>query len=131
MKTLIVEDDFASRLLLQEILQGYGATHIAVNGLEAVEAARTALDAGEPYDLICLDIMMPQMGGQEALRKIRELEDARGIFSTDGAKILMATAMGDWKNVDAAFGGLCDDYLVKPIRKDKLLAALRKAGLVK
>ena len=59
MKTLIVEDDFTSRLLLQEFLKAYGPCHIAGNGGKAIEAVSLALDAQEPYDLICLDIMMP------------------------------------------------------------------------
>ena len=78
MKTLIVEDDFTSRLLLQEILKIYGPVHIAVNGKEAVDAVHLALELGEPYELICLDIMMPEMNGQESLGKIREMEEARG-----------------------------------------------------
>ena len=92
MKTLIVEDDFTSRLLLQELLKSYGPSHIAVNGEEAVEAVNTALEAGEHYDLICLDIMMPKMDGHEALRIFRDQEEARGIRSSEGAKILMTSA---------------------------------------
>ncbi len=130
MKTLIVEDDFTSRLLLQELLKGYGPSHVAVNGKEAVEAVRAALEANEPYDLICLDIMMPEMDGQEALREIRALEDARGITSSYGAKIIMTTALGDLKNVSAAYGSLCDAYLVKPIEKVKLREELNKLELV-
>ena len=68
MKTLIVEDDFTSRLLLQEILKRYGAVHIAVNGREAVDAVRAAAESDESYDLICLDIMMPEMDGYQALK---------------------------------------------------------------
>jgi two-component system, chemotaxis family, chemotaxis protein CheY len=131
MKTLIVEDDFTSRLLLQELLKSYGPSHIAVNGKEAVEAVRAALEANEPYDLICLDIMMPEMDGQEALRQIREQEEARGIPSTHGAKIVMITALSDIKNVIAAYKSLCDAYLAKPIQKAKLLEELRKLGLIK
>jgi len=130
MKTLIVEDDFTSRLLLQELLKGYGPSHVAVNGKEAVEATRLALEAGEPYDLICLDIMMPEMDGQQALRNIRAQEEARGIISSNGAKIVMTTALGDLKNVSAAYSGLCDGYLTKPIQKAKLLEELRKLGLM-
>ena len=52
MKTLIVEDDFTSRLLLQTFLSRYGECHLAVNGKEAVEAFRMALDNGSPYNLI-------------------------------------------------------------------------------
>ena len=129
MKTLIVEDDFTSRLLLQELLKSYGPCHIAVNGKEAVEATADALE-DEPYDLICLDIMMPEMDGQEALRRIREQEGARGTLSSHGAKIVMTTALGDIKNVMAAYQSLCDGYLTKPIQKAKLLEELRKLELI-
>jgi two-component system chemotaxis response regulator CheY len=130
MKTLIVEDDFTSRLLLQEILKSYGPSHIAVNGKEAVEAAHLARKTGAPYDLICLDIMMPEMDGQEALRQIREQEESMGIWSTEGAKIVMTTALSDFGNLRAAYMSLCDAYLEKPIQKAKLLEALRKLKLI-
>ena len=130
MKTLIVEDDFTSRLLLQELVKSYGTSHIAVNGKEAVEAVRQAMEDGKPYDLICMDIMMPEMDGQEALRKIRAQEEASGILSTKGVKIVMTTALGDPKNVIAAFGNLCDAYLTKPVQKAKLLEELRKLKLI-
>jgi two-component system chemotaxis response regulator CheY len=131
MKTLIVEDDFTSRLLLQELLKSYGPSHVAVNGKEAVEAVRLALVASEPYDLICLDIMMPVMDGQAALKQIRALEEAKGIWSTQGAKIVMTTALSDMKNANTAFSSLCDGYLVKPIDKTKLLETLRQLTLLK
>lgn len=130
MKTLIVEDDFTSRLLLQELLKSYGPSHIAVNGKEAIAATKAALETGEHYDLICLDIMMPEMDGQEALRQIRDQESARGIFSQNGAKIIMTTAADDMKNVGIAFHSLCDAYLTKPIIKAKLIEELRKLNLI-
>jgi two-component system chemotaxis response regulator CheY len=130
MKTLIVEDDFTSRLILQEFLKSYGPSHIAVNGKEAVDAVGLALDAGEPYHLICMDVMMPVMDGQESLRKIREQEKARGILSSDGAKIIMTTALSDLKNLSAAYSSLCDAYLVKPIDRNKLMEELHKLKLV-
>lgn len=130
MKTLIVEDDFTSRLLLLELLGRYGPTHVAVNGREATEAVRLSLLAREPYDLICLDIMMPEKDGQQTLREIRAMETAQGILSSRGAKIVMTTALGNMKNVSQAFYGLCDAYLVKPISKAALLAELAKLKLV-
>ncbi len=63
MKSLIVEDDFSSRLILLELLKSSGPTHVAVNGKEAVDAVRKGLEENEPFDLICLDIMMPEMDG--------------------------------------------------------------------
>jgi two-component system, chemotaxis family, chemotaxis protein CheY len=130
MKTLIVEDDFTSCLLLQKILNIYGPLQIAVNGDEAVNTVRIALENGEPFDLICLDIMMPGMDGHQALREIRALEEKRGIFSTEGAKILMTTALNDIQNKTNAFYHLCDGYLTKPIQKEELLNELRKLALI-
>jgi len=130
MKTLIVEDDFTSRLLLQGILQSYGPCHISVNGREAVEAVGLALSAKEPYNLICLDIMMPEMDGQAALKKIRALEDEASIVASEGAKIIMTTALDDKKNIMSAFREQCDMYLVKPIDKDKLIEDLKSLSLI-
>ncbi|MBU1168231.1 MAG: response regulator [Proteobacteria bacterium] len=130
MKTLIVEDDFTSRLLLQELLKSYGQQHIAVNGEEAVEAVQKALEDDEPYDLICLDIMMPKKNGQQALKEIRAHEEARGIFSSDGSKIIMISALDDMKNLGAAYTNLCDAYLVKPIAKAKFILTLQELDLI-
>jgi two-component system chemotaxis response regulator CheY len=121
LRVLLVEDDFACRLLLQTFLSRYGECHIAVNGREAVDAFRSALDCGQGYDLICMDIMMPEMDGREAVHQVRALEVARGIQSTEGAKIFMTTAVHEFKEVAACFKELCDAYLVKPIDLGKLL----------
>lgn len=130
MKTLIVEDDFTSRLLMQELLKGFGMVNVAVDGQEGVEAVRLALKNGEPFNLICLDIMMPELDGQQTLRVIREMEEDKGILSSDGAKIIMTTALDDMKNKISAFSGLCDGYLSKPIHKEQLLKELRKLELI-
>jgi two-component system chemotaxis response regulator CheY len=130
MKTLIVEDDFTSRLLLQEFLGIYGATHIAVNGREAMEAVRLSLESGAPYDLVCLDIRMPEMDGMEVLRQIRRHEELLSVDSAKASRIIMTTAVEDIKNVFDAYKNLCDGYLTKPIQKAKLLEKLREMKLI-
>jgi two-component system chemotaxis response regulator CheY len=130
MKTLIVEDDFTCRLLLQEILKNYGPAHVAMDGKEAVEAVRVALEAGEPYNLITMDIMMPEMDGQEALHQIRLLEEARGIASIYGARVIMTTTLDDSRNVLASFKSFCDAYVIKPVNKEKLLGYIKGFGLI-
>jgi two-component system chemotaxis response regulator CheY len=130
MKALIVEDDFISRMLLQALLSPYGECHVAVNGREAVHAFRMARAQGEPYDLVCLDIMMPEMDGHEVLRAMRAAEEADGVLIGDGSKIVMTTALQDKGNVFTSFREMCDGYLPKPISKAKLLTHLNSFGLI-
>ncbi|MGA2144722.1 MAG: response regulator [Bryobacteraceae bacterium] len=130
LRCLLVEDDFASRLVLQTFLSRYGECHIAVNGKEAVEAFRFAFDGERGYDLICMDIMMPEMDGREAVRQIRALEVAHGILSTSGAKIVMTTALEDVKEVIRCFQELCDAYLMKPIDLAQLRGHMRAFRLI-
>ncbi len=124
LRLLLVEDDFASRLVLQTFLTRYGECQIAVNGKEAVEAFRLAMERGQKYDLICMDIMMPEMDGREAVRQIRGIEEAHGVISTYGAKIVMTTAVDDVKDVIRCFRELCDAYLIKPIDLTRLLGLM-------
>lgn len=130
MKCLVVEDDFAARRLLKRYLSDYGDCDVAVDGREAVESFRQAMDEKEPYDLICLDIMMPNMDGREALRAIRQIEHEHGIEGLDGVKVIMTTALGDSKNVIGSFREGCEAYIVKPVEKDKLLEEMENLGLI-
>jgi two-component system chemotaxis response regulator CheY len=130
MKTLIVEDDFTSRLVLQKFLSQFGECHIAVNGKEAVEAFRAALDDSRQYDLVCMDLMLPEMDGREAVGRLRALEQERGVLSTSGAKIIMTTAVDDLKTIGRCYQELCDSYLVKPINLAVLLSEIRSHGLI-
>ncbi len=130
MKILIVEDDFTSRKILTTILQPYGQFDIAVNGVEAVEAFRKALYDGQPYDLICLDIMMPEKDGQVVLKEIRKIEIIKEVEGLDRAKIIMTTALSDSASVMDAFRSQCEAYLPKPIAKKQLLDQMRILELI-
>lgn len=91
---------------------------------------KEALSEGQPYDLICLDIMMPQMDGHDALAAIRRIEKEHGINGLDGAKVIMTTALSDSKNIIGAFRKGCEVYIVKPVKKEKLLEEMEKLGLL-
>ena len=130
MRVLIVDDVFSCRKLLVKILSDYGECDVAVNGKEAVEAFTEALDLNTPYHLICLDIMMPEMDGQEVLKKIRQIEQARNIHRREGVKIIMTTALDDAENILSAFRDQCESYIVKPIEKDKLIKNLIDLELI-
>lgn len=128
-KCLIVEDDFAARKLLQIYLSDIAVCFVAVNGYECIEAFREALEDGQYYDLICLDIMMPGMDGRETLKAIRKIENENGIGGLDGVKVVMTTALGDSNNILSSFREGCEAYIVKPIKKEKLLEEIEKLGV--
>jgi two-component system chemotaxis response regulator CheY len=130
MKVLIVEDDFMSRKLMMACLGKHGVCDIAVNGVEAVTAFDRALFENEPYDLITLDIMMPEMNGQEVLQRIRQKEEDFQIHHDNTVKVIMTTALKDSASVMNAFKSQCDAYLVKPIDISALQNKLNVLGLV-
>ena len=130
MKSLIVEDDFTSRLLIQKLLTKYGECHMAVNGREAITAFADAIRSDDPYALVCLDIIMPEMDGHQTLKEIRALEESSGIMIGVGVKIIMTTALGDMNSKIAALNEACDAYLVKPIDGNKMLETLQRFKLV-
>ena len=129
MNILIVEDDFSSRKLLTCFLRNHGTCDVAINGIEAVEAVKRSLEDNNPYDLICLDIMMPEMDGFEALRQIRDFEKSRDLWGSDGVKVIMVTAKSMPRDIISAFNAGCEAYIVKPIDRDALFREIENLGL--
>jgi two-component system, chemotaxis family, chemotaxis protein CheY len=87
------------------------------------------MQLGQRYDLVCLDIMMPGMDGQETLKRLRAIEAELGVAAADRTKVIMTTALEDHENVMSAFSNACDGYVVKPIEKRKFLETLQEIGL--
>ena len=134
MKTLIVDDEIVFRETLRAMLEPYGTCHMVMDGALAVQAFNAALQAGEPFQLVLLDIQMPNMDGQEALLKMRQLERQAhhgALHEAERAIILMQTSMEDPVQLATAFKtGHCNGYLVKPVDQDDLLARLKKYRLI-
>jgi len=129
MRILVVEDDYASRRIMQKYLAVFGDVDVVVDGEEAVEAFKISWQESAPYTVIFLDIMLPKTDGQTALKKIRELEKGYGIKPANGVKVVMTTALGDPRNVvEALHDGAAESYLVKPIERDILIAEMAKMG---
>jgi len=131
MRALIVDDDFYSRNMIHEILRPHAHCDIAVNGEEAIEAFRRGLKADEAYDLICLDLLMPELDGQQALREIRAIEKEFDVIPQNEAKVVVTIMLDDEKEThDAFFLGGATSYLVKPIDEEKLLSECKSLGLL-
>lgn len=129
MRALVAEDEFLGRKVLSVFLNTLFEVDVVVNGLEAVEAFKLAHQEGRPYDLLLMDIMMPEMDGLEALRQIRAMEQEHKIRPP--VRALMTTALDDPKTVIRSFhDGEASGYIVKPVRKDKLFEELKKLGFI-
>jgi two-component system chemotaxis response regulator CheY len=129
MKSLIAEDDATNRKLLYAILSRHGECDIAVDGKEAVTSVRMARQAKQSYDLVCMDLRMPEMDGHEAIREIRKQEASAGVFKP--VKIIVTTAHSDMESISGAIQGGCNAYLVKPVDTAKLRKQLETMGLIK
>ena len=131
MKSLVAEDDQLARLLLQSILSRYGECDIVKNGREAVDKVVAAMETNEPYDLLCLDILMPVLDGNEALVEIRRKEQEAGIQKHELLKVIMVTALEDFHTITQAFDeGYCEAYLTKPVKEEELLEHLHELDLI-
>jgi two-component system chemotaxis response regulator CheY len=125
---LVVDDDAVSRVLLQRLLERRFHVSAVNDGRAAVAAHETALAWGAPFELVCLDIMLPDWDGHRALRELRRLERACLKAPAVGAKVVMVSAMRDSSHVLQAFRDSCDGYLVKPLDAAKLEKTLHQLG---
>ena len=130
MKILIAEDDLVSRKFLSEFLSKYGECDLVVDGLETIDAFLMALRDKDPYQLICLDIMMPKVDGVKTLKALRDLEKQYGITPDKRVKIIMTTALAEAQLVKTAFEYGCEAYAAKPIDTEKLIEVMGKLGLI-
>ncbi len=129
MRALIAEDEFLNRKVLSAFLAPLFEVDVAVTGKEALDAFHLAHEEARPYDIIFMDIMMPEMDGIQALQAIRAAEQEGKVRPQ--VKVLMVTALDDPKTVIRSFhDGEASGYIVKPLRKEKLFEELKKLGFL-
>lgn len=127
MRSLIVDDDDMGRLMLASFLEELGPCDQAENGQQALELIDAAATAASPYNLICLDIIMPIMDGTTTLRGIRERDQQQGRRT----KVFMISACSSPQDIeDAFFEGDCDDYVVKPFQREAVTQMLQRHKLI-
>jgi two-component system chemotaxis response regulator CheY len=130
MKILIAEDDLVSRKFLSKFFSKYGDCDLVVDGMEALDAYLIALKENAPYDLICLDIMMPKVDGVKVLKAIRDYETQKKVPNEKKAKVIMISALADTQYVHNAFEIGCEAYAAKPVDIDKLVSVMKKLDLI-
>ncbi len=126
MRILIAEDDFGTRRIMSKLFGHLGEVNVAVDGLEAISALESAIKEGEPYDLILLDVMMPNMDGHEVLKRIRHLEREQADKLEHRAKVIMTTVCEEREAIIRSFQGKCDGYLIKPVTAEMIMDELER-----
>jgi len=116
LKILLAEDNTSSQKVALQILKrlGYKAD-VAANGIEVLQALER-----QPYDLVFMDIRMPEMNGLEATRIIRQR------WPDNGPKIVAITAYALEGDKEKCIEAGMDDYISKPIRVNELAEVLKK-----
>ena len=125
LSVLVAEDNEINALLMRSLLTRLGHhTVIAIDGAEALESWLAAKSAGTPYDLVLMDVQMPELDGIEATKRIRTLE-----ASEPGRRTPILALTANTLNEDryACFEAGMDGFLIKPLDREKLAEAL--AGL--
>ncbi|MBF0485904.1 MAG: response regulator [Candidatus Omnitrophica bacterium] len=122
-KILIVDDNLADLELFKEVLKDMGEIYLAINGREAWDGYISAFKQEQPFDIILLDLVMPEMDGAEVLSKVREFEKKSGVVKGQEVPIVMVTAFE--KPFMKDFNRTCDDYMLKPIDVLGILGKVR------
>lgn len=120
-RILIVEDDVRNIFALTSIFEPRGAfIQIARNGREALEVLEKSTHTPEQHiDLVLMDVMMPEMDGLTALRKIRERPDVKRL------PVIMLTAKAMKDDQEQCLAAGANDYMAKPLDVEKLLSLVR------
>jgi CheY-like chemotaxis protein len=122
LSVLVAEDNEINALLMRSLLTRLGhQAVIATDGEAALESWLAAKSAGTPYDLVLMDIQMPQLDGIEATKQIRAREADEPDRRTP---VLALTANTLVEDRDACFEAGMDGFLIKPLNREKLAEAL-------
>ncbi len=124
MRILIADDSYTIRDAMADILMAYGRCDFAPNGEIAVLLFEDALKSGISYDLVTMDIEMPNISGQQAVNKIRAIEKSMKVSGDKAVKILMLTSRDELAMVSASYYEGCNGYINKPPTPEKIKEAL-------
>lgn len=127
LKCLVVDDDMLGRELISHYLDGTAVCDMAENGAQAVAMFRVAFEGGTPYDLLILDIVMPEMDGHVAAKEIRQIEKEWGVALNEGVNIIIISSLSTPLDIIQAYvSARSAAHLVKPVQPQKLLATIAK-----
>ncbi len=112
------------------MLQEYCDCTFANDGNRGLDLFQQAFEQNQPYQLVTLDIQMPDKDGHETLTAIRNYEEKNGIKGLDGVKIIMITSQHHSSHIFSAFREGCEAYVIKANLGAKLPEEMAHLGLL-
>ncbi|MBI9085309.1 MAG: HDOD domain-containing protein [Desulfobacterales bacterium] len=120
MKILIADDEMVSRSKLQTIMSRFGQCKAVAAGTEAIGAFEQAWEAEATYDLVMLDISMPDLDGPEVLTRIRTFERTQKVPESRRTVVVMVTSHAERDHIVSCLQRGCNDYIVKPFSMETI-----------
>lgn len=133
MKSIVVDDDKICGNIFKTELLKFGQCDFVDNGKKAIEIYKESIEQGSPYQLMVLDIIMPDMDGGEVLRSIRRLESEKNIWEMDRLRVVITTAYDDWYNrkiIIKNLNPLYETYYIKSDNMHEFLDKIHELGFV-
>lgn len=126
-KTLIIDDHHTSIAILEMMLADHCECSVATSGAKGIELFEQAYKENEPFQVVLLDIIMPEMDGVETLKKLRKIE--RPFLTIPlyqgqdrRARIIMQTSSENPKHlVDSYLQGKCNGFINKPYSREEII----------
>jgi two-component system chemotaxis response regulator CheY len=130
MRILVVDDEFVSREKLTAILSAHGNCDAAPDGRTALEMVEKAYRDGNPYELVTMDLNMPDMSGHVVVQEMRHWEQGNPqIANGYAASVLIITATKEIRDVMESFDEGAEAYIVKPVTPENVAEAIGKINL--
>jgi two-component system, chemotaxis family, chemotaxis protein CheY len=126
MRILVVDDESVSRRKMELIMRSFGQCDTVESGAAAIESFANAWENWAPFDLISLDLLMPEMNGDEVIKKIREMEKNKSVPEDKQVRIMVVTAKSDKDSIITCIQAGCNEYIVKPFDRPIVQEKLAK-----
>ncbi|MDA3851171.1 MAG: response regulator [Spirochaetaceae bacterium] len=115
MKILVVDDEYVALSRMVKLFSRWGEAEGATNATQALAMTEKALSQGVPYDIISIDIELPDSDGLELMKQIKKIELTMGLEHPWVSKKIIISARSQHDNIQKALALGCDDFLVKPV----------------
>lgn len=126
MKTLIIDNNTNPNACLCKVLKDIGQCDVVGGGLEGLKCLAEHLSKEEPYNLIFLDIMLPDIDGLDLIKQIRILEESFGVTPEKEAIVVVVTFKKDEPTILKGFLNGATGWFHKPLKQEFVEASIKK-----